>query len=571
MPLSEHISYEKLLARLEAESPGYSELFRKATHEIADGAAEEPDFPENNIFNPYESRYSVTPIPRFRIPQTGSNAESTAQLIRDTLELDGKPALNLASFVNTYIDPIAQRLAAENLNKNMSDNDEYPALMNIHQRCISMIAHLWNVPSGNSAVGTCTTGSSEAIHLGGLAMKRRWEARQKAAGRPFDKPNILMGSNAQVALEKFARYFDVEARIIPVCEESKYTLDLTKIKAALDENTIGIFVILGSTYTGTYEDVKGVSEILDEYEKETGFDIPIHVDGASGAFVAPFCHPDVEWDFRIPRVKSINTSGHKFGLTTAGLGWIIWKDKKYLPDNLVFVLKYLGGDEQSFTLNFSRPGHTVVHQYYNLVSMGFEGYKHVHSSSLYNARLFSKFLEATGYFRCVSNIHRSLGDFGFNPSEKLKHDTTREADKFNPGLPVVAFTFTDEFKKTYPEIPQAAISTLLRVKGYIIPNYPLPPNSGDIEVLRVVVRYTLTLDLLSKLMGDIVSVVKSLIEAAKSVRENPEAPEPVEARHKIHKAILTLVSAPNVEEDHESQWTIDENGVKVRQQHFTVC
>lgn len=570
MPLTEGVPYEKLLASLQTTSPGYSQRFRSSSVVSIDSNPETTFNNETETFNPYESPYAVTPIPKFRIPEKGTNAETSAQLIRDDLALDGKPSLNLASFVNTYSDPIANSLIVENLTKNMSDNDEYPALMNIHQRCISMISHLWNVPAGNTPIGTCTTGSSEAIHLGGLAMKRRWEARQKANNKPYNKPNILMGANAQVALEKFARYFDVEARIIPVNKESRYALDLTKIEENLDENTIGIFVILGSTYTGTYEDVSGVSRILDEYERKTGLDIPIHVDGASGGFVAPFCHKNVVWDFRLPRVKSINTSGHKFGLTTAGLGWIIWTDAKYLPENLIFVLKYLGGNEKSFTLNFSRPGHTVVHQYYNLLTLGFHGYKRVHSASLFNARLFSKYLEATGYFECVSDIHRPVGIHSFDNSTQHDHSKSRDPDGFNPGLPVVAFKFTEEFKKKYPEIPQAAVSTLLRVKGYIIPNYPLPPVADNIEVLRVVVRYTLTIDLLDKLMEDIATVMNSLIITAKKIRPNPEVPVAEEGRKSVYNALLTLVSSPNLEEEHEQEWELGERNV-IFHRHASIC
>jgi glutamate decarboxylase len=208
------------------------------------------------------------------------------------------------------MEPECNQLIQENLSKNLADNDEYPAMLHLHQRCVSIIGNLWGARGTGrkeQAIGTATTGSSEAIMLGGLAMKRRWVEKRQEQGKDASKPNILMGANAQVALEKFARYFDVEARIIPVSKDSKYCLDITKIREYLDENTIGIFVILGSTYTGHYEPVEKVAELLDEYEKETGLDIPIHVDGASGALFCPFTTPSVKWDFRIPRVKSINS------------------------------------------------------------------------------------------------------------------------------------------------------------------------------------------------------------------------------------------------------------------------
>lgn len=534
MVLSEHVNAEKLLANLQQKGDEHAIRALIASHTLRD---------------PYSSKYnSQEPIPKFRIPDEGVEEKQAYQLITDDLDLDGKPNLNLASFVNTYISDRAEKLVRENLTKNLADADEYPALMTIHARCVSILGHLWNNTEHEKAIGTATTGSSEAIHLGGLALKKRWQAARRKAGKSTEKPNILMAANAQVALEKFARYFDVEERIIPVNEASKHCLDLSKIRENLDENTIGIFVIMGSTYTGHYEDVKGVSKILDDYEKETGHSIDIHVDGASGAFVAPFLYPDLEWDFRLPRVKSINTSGHKFGLTTSGLGWILWRDAKYLPEELIFELHYLGGKELSYTLNFSRPGFPVLHQYYNFLHLGFDGYKQLHASSMANARLLSVFLEATGYYTCVSEIH--LPADGSKPSD-VKHVATAEPLAYKAGLPVVAFKFSDKFRKEHPEVPQAAISTLLRVKGYIVPNYELPPNEQKTEILRVVVRQSLSIDLLDRLMEDISNITNILLQAVEDVKaaqkEGTHDPE------LIHKYVLTLVTGKPLEE-REEDW-----------------
>jgi glutamate decarboxylase len=387
----------------------------------------------------------------------------------DELDLDGRPNLNLASFVHTWMDREANQLMAENISKNLSDADEYPALMDIHARCISIIAHLWHVPNDCRAIGSATTGSSEAIHLGGLAMKQLWKEKRQAAGKDFSKPNIIMGANAQVALEKFARYFDVEARILPVSRASRYVLDPKLVRENLDENTIGVFCILGSTYTGTYEDVQAVSDVLDAFEQETGHDVPIHVDGASGAFVAPFSYAGAggAWDFHLPRVRSINVSGHKFGLVYAGVGWIIWRDVKFLPKHLIFELHYLGGTEESFTLNFSRPGAHVIGQYYNLVHLGFNGYREVMEHMLSNARLLSNALEASSWYRCVSNIHRKKGVFELTSKAYVAGDTS---ESYNPGLPVVAFTFSDEFMKEHPHVKTEAVSKMMRLKQYIIPS-----------------------------------------------------------------------------------------------------
>ncbi|OLL25120.1 Glutamate decarboxylase [Neolecta irregularis DAH-3] len=440
---------------------------------------------DNEIQTAYGHRYATGDIPKFQIPDTGIGASAAYQLIHDELDLDGHPNLNLASFVHTWMEPEADKLMIENVMKNLADSDEYPALMAVHTRCISMLANLWNIPKGqdHQAVGTATTGSSEAIHLGGLAMKRLWQEKRRAQGKDTSKPNIIMGTNAQVALEKFARYFEVEARMVNATEESHHCLDPKKAMEFVDENTIA----------------------------KTGIDIPIHVDGASGAMFAPFAHPSVKFGFDIPRVKSINTSGHKFGLTYVGLGWILWRGEEYLPKHLIFELHYLGGTEESYTLNFSRPGAQVLLQYFSFLHLGFEGYKAIQRNDLLNARILSRALEATGYYLCVSDIHRKKGTFKFDPNAKAVNDNNPEA--YNAGLPVVAFRLTDEFKKEYPHIAQATVSTLLRVKGWIIPNYPLAPTEEKIEILRVVVRGSFSTDLCSRLISDIVETTETLMSS----------------------------------------------------------
>jgi glutamate decarboxylase len=467
---------------------------------------------------PYSTRYaSTTEISKFRIPHDGAPADAVHQLLKDELDLDGKPNLNLASFVGTYMEAEGAQLMIENLSKNLSDADEYPAMMDMHGRCISILANLWGVQNGEKAIGTATTGSSEAIHLGGLAMKRRWQEKRRAEGKDTSNPNIIMGSNAQVALEKFARYFEVDARILPVSKKSCYRLDPDLVKENLDENTIGVFVILGSTYTGHYEPVEEISKILDEYEQKTGVSIPIHVDAASGGFIAPFTHAKAggtKWNFELPRVKSINVSGHKFGLVYPGLGWIIWRDESYLPKHLIFELHYLGGTEQSYGLNFSRPGGQVIAQYYNLIHLGFTGYQNIMENTLRNARLLSRALEATEWYECVSDIHRKKGDHNFEEGKKQYEGSESSAD-YNAGLPVVAFKLSDKFRKQYPHVKQESVSKLLRAKQYIIPNYALPPNEEKAEILRVVVRETLSMDMVDRLVTDICDVTETLMQSDK--------------------------------------------------------
>ncbi|KAH3680442.1 hypothetical protein WICPIJ_008271 [Wickerhamomyces pijperi] len=458
---------------------------------------------------------------KYKIPLEGISENKSYSVIHNDLTLDGNPTLNLASFVNTWVSQSARRLIGDNVLKNLADADEYPTLMDITQRDISILGSLWNANLDEKPIGTATTGSSEAIMLGGLALKKRWQKARLAEGKDISKPNIIMGANAQVALEKFARYFDVECRLVNVSKESRYVLDISKIEENADENTIGIFVIMGSTYTGSFENVLAVSDLLDDIQERKGLDIPIHVDGASGAMVAPFVYPELKWDFRIKRVHSINTSGHKFGLTTAGLGWIIWRDQKYLPEELIFKLRYLGGVEESFNLNFSRSGFQTVHQYFNFIRWGFSGYKKIHAKSLRNARLLSNMLEKSRFYECVSYIHRKKGVYELNEAD-IESNIDRQFDdesNFNPGLPVVAFKLTDDFKAQYPNVPQSLISTLLRKKGWIIPNYPLPPSEEATEILRVVVRVELSYDLLNRLVKDLIQVVEVLVKSNSLYRE----------------------------------------------------
>ncbi|KAI1203708.1 glutamate decarboxylase [Nemania serpens] len=506
MSLARHIDPEELVERLhDAHLTEGGKQLRKLT--------------TTSHLTPYGSKYaSEISVPKYRLPEDGAPADTVYQLIRDELDLDGKPNLNLASFVGTYMEPNGIQLMVENLSKNLADNDEYPAMMDIHERCISILAQLWGVNKGEKAMGSATTGSSEAIHLGGLAMKRRWQEHRQAKGLDTLHPNIIMGANAQVALEKFARYFDVEARILPVSKESNYRLDPELVKKNIDENTIGVFVILGSTYTGHYEPVEEISKILDDYQERTGIDIPIHVDAASGGFVAPFTYAQAggpKWNFELPRVKSINTSGHKYGLVYAGVGWIIWRDESFLPQHLIFELHYLGGTERSFSLNFSRPGAQVIAQYYNLIHLGFKGYREIMENCLTNARLLSKSLEATGWYTCVSEIHKpKSGVAGVIAGAKqtvVGTEGETSAD-YVAGLPVVSFRLSDSFMKEFPDIQQESVSLLMRARQWIIPNYALPPNENKTEILRIVVRESMSLDLLDRLISDLVSVTQMLIE-----------------------------------------------------------
>ncbi|KAJ7636984.1 glutamate decarboxylase [Roridomyces roridus] len=451
------------------------------------------------------SRDDAAGVPKYTMPKVGINSKAAYQLLHDETALDGNPLLNLASFVHTWMPEEANKLIIENMNKNQVDLDEYPAATIIHS-----LADLWKAPKEGKVIGTSTAGSSEAIMLGGLAMKKRWQEARKAAGKDHYHPNIVFGSNAQVALEKFARYWDVEARLVPVNASTNYVMNPHDAIEYIDENTIGVMVILGSTYTGHFEDVQLMSDLLDKLQERTGLDIPIHVDGASGAFIAPFAYPDYKWAFDVPRVVSINTSGHKFGLVYAGLGWILWRDESLLHKDLIFELHYLGSVEYSFTLNFSKPASPIIAQMFNFLNLGFDGYRRIAMKDLRNARMLSRALEAT-YFTVMSNIHK-LSARG--QAELATAEDTDEPELYERGLPVVSFRLSDKFAAEFPHVQQAWIQSMLRTKGWIVPNYNAPEGETDTQILRVVVRETLSEDLLERLIVDILEITEGLMDSS---------------------------------------------------------
>jgi len=417
-------------------------------------------------------------VPKRELPAGEMAAEVAYQIVHDELMLDGNARLNLATFVTTYMDPFADRLMAETFDKNMIDKDEYPQTALMEMRCVNMLSRLWHAPDPAQATGCSTTGSSEAAMLGGLALKRRWQKLRKAAGKPFDKPNLVTGINVQVCWDKFANYWDVEMRLVPM-EGERYHLSPEEAVKLCDENTIGVVVVMGSTFDGSYEDVKKTSELLDDLQKRTGLDIPIHVDGASGGFVAPFLDHDLEWDFRVPRVQSINASGHKYGLVYPGVGWAVWRDAAALPEDLIFWVNYLGDNMPTFALNFSRPGSQVVAQYYTFLRLGFAGYE-----------------REQGYARRVA-LYTSEAIAKMGPFELLT-----KGDE----LPVFAFTLKDEVKN----FTVFDVAAALRERGWQVPAYTFPKNREDLAALRIVVRRGFTMDVADMLMNDLRKKVKHL-------------------------------------------------------------
>ncbi|HEX4539258.1 MAG TPA: glutamate decarboxylase [Acidimicrobiales bacterium] len=394
-------------------------------------------------------------VPRFHLPNDPMPAEAAHRLIHQELMLDGNASLNLATFVTTWMEPEADRLMLDCAARNMIDKDEYPQTAEIETRCVNILGNLWHMPEKGGATGCSTTGSSEACMLGGLALKRRWRAGRRAEGKDTTNPNIVMGANVQVCWEKFANYFEVEPRLVPI-EGDRYHLGASEAIDACDENTIGVVAILGSTFDGSYEPVADIAAGLDDLETRTGMDIPVHVDGASGAMIAPFLDEEVVWDFRLPRVASINVSGHKYGRVYPGVGWIVWRDAAALPEELVFRVNYLGGDMPTFGLNFSRPGSQVVAQYYNFLRLGWDGFRAVQRGCRDVAMFLSAEIAATGRFDLLSDGSQ---------------------------LPVFAFT-----TKPGTAFDVFDLSAHLRARGWQVPAYTFPDNRTDLAAARVVVR-----------------------------------------------------------------------------------
>ncbi|WP_018637108.1 glutamate decarboxylase [Parafrankia elaeagni] len=420
-----------------------------------------------------------TSVPRYRIPRSSMSSEAAYQIVHDELMLDGNARLNLATFVTTWMDEHADRLMAECAAKNMIDKDEYPQTAQLESRCVNMLADLWNAPDAANTIGCSTTGSSEACMLAGLALLRRWRDRAARPPRAEPAPNIVMGANVQVCWEKFARYWDVEPRLVPLAPGRTH-LTPGEAVAHCDENTIGVVAVLGSTFDGTYEPVEQIASALDQLAATGGPDVPVHVDAASGGFIAPFCDPALRWDFRLDRVVSINASGHKYGLVYPSVGWVVWRDTEHLPADLVFDVDYLGGTMPTFALNFSRPGAQVVAQYYSLLRLGRAGYQLAARTCRDNARWLADEISKLGPFELISD---------------------------GSGIPAFAFTMRDGTDFSVFDVSEA-----LRTRGWLVPAYHFPPALTDLAVLRIVVRAEFSRDLAHLLLDDLRRVVCRLTD-----------------------------------------------------------
>ena len=433
--------------------------------------------PDSFLTPTYGARRMRDPIPKDHLPEGDLDPQVAYQLIHDELMMDGNARLNLATFVTTWMDSEARALMAETFDKNMIDKDEYPQTAEIERRCVQIIAHLFHAQDQEKPIGVSAIGSSEAVMLAGMAMKWRWRAWRKSQGKASDRPNLILGSNVQVVWEKFCRYWDVEPRYIPI-QEDRYVISPEEVTARMDENSIGAVAILGTTFTGEFEPVRAIHDAMVAENEKRGLQVPLHVDAASGGFVAPFLHPDLEWDFRLPNVVSINVSGHKYGLVYPGIGWAVWRGQAYLPEDLIFHVNYLGGDMPTFTLNFSRPGNQVVGQYYNFLRLGRAGYTRIMQNLQQIALWLSDNIAKMGPFTLLSD---------------------------GKSIPVFAFRLRDATHFSVYDI-----SERLKMRGWQVPAYTLPQAAENLAVLRIVLREGFSRDMGEILLRDLRNVLEEL-------------------------------------------------------------
>ncbi len=430
----------------------------------------------------YGSNSMLQPAPVDRIPDGPTTPEIAYQMVKDETFAQTQPRLNLATFVTTYMDDYATKLMNDAININYIDETEYPRIAVMNGKCINIIANLWNSPEeAKWKTGALAIGSSEACMLGGVAAWLRWRKKRQAEGKPFDKPNFVISSAFQVVWEKFAQLWQIEMRQVPLTLD-KTTLDPEEALKVCDENTICIVPILGVTWTGLNDDVQALDTALDAYNAKTGFDIPIHVDAASGGFILPFLQPDLKWDFRLKWVLSISTSGHKFGLVYPGLGWVCWKDKKYLPEEMSFSVNYLGAEITQVGLNFSRPAAQILGQYYQFIRLGFQGYKEIQHNSM----------EITKY------VHAEIA--------KIPQFKNYSTEVVNP-------LFIWYMEPSYDKNAKWTLYDLqdkLAQSGWMVPAYTLPDQLESFVVMRVVARMGFNRDMADMLLGDIKNAVAAL-------------------------------------------------------------
>jgi glutamate decarboxylase len=425
---------------------------------------------------PYE-QFNL-PVPENQFPREGMTAVAAAAIVASEAWTDANPMLNLSSFVTTYAEPEMREIASRNVLKNYIDHDMYPQVFAMETRMVKWLHELWNGPKNAEPYGSATVGSSEACMLAGLAHKWNWRKARAKKGKSTAKPNMVTGGNVQIVWKKFLKYFDVEPRIAPL-EKGNYRLTTKHLSKLVDENTICVVAIAGQTFTGEDDDIQEIHDWLDKYEQRTGINVPMHIDGASGGFVNPFLYPDYQWDFRLPRVLSINASGHKFGLVPPGLGWVVFKERKIFNEDLIFYVNYLGGEMPTATLNFSRNAFQIAAQYYQFLRLGFEGYRRIMRLTVDNAIYLRDQLVESGYFEIMNKTQR---------------------------ISVVALTLKPKFKN----FTEFDVSAKVRERGWVLSAYSMPPNAEAVRSLRIVVRAHLNHNVIDQLANDIIKACQFL-------------------------------------------------------------
>lgn len=491
----------------------YSNLFKERKHNMNKKTSKSSRKSTNNISDILESmnqetRY-LTPIfgteasdiemPNKKINENPVAPQVAAEIIREYLKTEGNATQNLATFCQTYMEPTATALMAENFEKNAIDKDEYPMTADLENRCVDIIGNLWNMNPKEEPIGTSTVGSSEACMLGGLAMLFRWKHfADKAGVNRFTKkrPNLVISSGYQVCWEKFCRYWDIEMRTVPLDMEH-LSLNMDTVMDYVDDYTIGIVAILGITYTGKYDDVKALDKLVEQYnKKKPDLPIRIHVDAASGGMVAPFLEPELKWDFRLKNVWSISTSGHKYGLVYPGVGWVIWRSKKALPEELIFWVSYLGGEEATMAINFSRSASQIVGQYYMLMRNGFKGYKEIHQRTIDVARYMADEIKKMGIFELLEEANQ---------------------------IPIVCWRLKENANVQWTLYD---LEDRLRMHGWMIPAYPMPENIKDVNVQRLVLRQDFGMPLAILCINEMKKQIEILNGSRVVLRDNEKNSDP---------------------------------------------
>ncbi len=429
----------------------------------------------------FGSLYTDHQLPHTKLAYSSIESNVAFNLIYEELELETNEKQNLATFCQTYMEPEADLLIKTSLSKNAIDKTEYPKVTDFENRCLKIIEHLWH---GENTLGTSTIGSSEACMLAGINMKKRWQK----ANPNLTKPNLIISSCYQVCWEKFAVYFDVELKIIPI---SKYNISLD-IDAALnliDENTIGIVAIAGVTYTGLIDDIKYLDTQLTKYNSTANFKLYIHVDAASGGLYLPFIKPDIIWDFRLNNVISINASGHKSGLTYPGIGWILFKNNLHVEQEILFDVAYLGGSVSTMGINFSHSASHIVAQYYNFSRFGFSGYKKIHQKTHDVAKYIYTELKKLNIFSFINHAEN---------------------------MPVLCYSLKENVNFNL-----YALSDELLKNSWQVPTYELPCNLEKITIQRIVIRADLSFEYAQNLINDIKNAVVKLEKNQTSVAKSP--------------------------------------------------